>query len=203
MRKRKPSPAQIAASQRNGARSRGPLTPQTKAISARNATTHGLTANTILLVGESRDRFEALQNQLLDHLQPQSILELTAVEEMVVAIWKQRRAWALETASLQEAARQITDRPGLDDHPHRAVKAWRHLHKRGHDFPNLLLQQIRVNQQLDRAYRRFRQYAALRQENSPEGAEPGELFTSEHQNPDQNTPQTPQVVGPTCDRKEV
>src|SRR5215213_5819039 len=44
------SPAQVEASRRNGARSRGPVTPEGKAQSSRNTLKHGLTAMHHLVV---------------------------------------------------------------------------------------------------------------------------------------------------------
>ncbi len=55
-----PTDKQITASRANGARSRGPKTPEGKARSARNSTHHGLLARVLLLEGESRDRFDEL-----------------------------------------------------------------------------------------------------------------------------------------------
>ena len=139
MRKRKPTPAQIQASRRNGARSTGPLTPQTRALSARNALTHGLTASTILLDGESRERSA------------------------------------------------------------HAVKAWSKLHqRRGNEFHNLLLQQARVNQQLDRAYRHFCQFTALRRQS----AEPEQLRVFEHQNGAETAPTSPQPIDSPIQEQE-
>ena len=48
-----PTDKQKAASRANGARSRGPKTPEGKARSARNSLNHGLLARAILLEGES------------------------------------------------------------------------------------------------------------------------------------------------------
>ena len=55
---------QIAANRANGARSRGPKTPEGKARAARNSTRHGLLARSILREGESRDRFDHLLHLL-------------------------------------------------------------------------------------------------------------------------------------------
>ena len=199
MRKRKPTPAQIQASRRNGARSTGPLTPQTRAISALNALTHGLTASTILLDGESRERFQQLFDELMEQLNPQSTLEFTAVEEIVVALWKQRRAWAMEAASFRAAARQAGNQAEPTDPAAHAVKAWARLHqRRGNEFHNLLLQQTRLNQQLDRAYRRFRQFVALRSQ--PE--EPEKLSVFDRQNHAENAQESPQVIDSPCKEQE-
>ena len=53
------SSARAAASRRNGARSRGPVTAAGKARSARNATKHGLRARNVVLDDEERGRVHA------------------------------------------------------------------------------------------------------------------------------------------------
>lgn len=197
MPKRTPSPAQIEASRRNGARSRGPLSAESRARSARNSLKHGLTANTILLDGESQERFQQLLDDLLADLCPESTLEFSAVEEIAVALWKQRRSWAMEAAFYRESSGRhpATSQDAIG----RATQAWRQLHKRGHDFHNLLTQQARVNHQLDRAYRRFRDFAALR----AALAEPDELSVFEHQNSPLTATPTPQPIETTSADEET
>jgi len=155
MPKQKRTPAQILAAQRNGARSRGPLTEESRARSARNSLKHGLTANTIVLPGENRERFQLLLDDLLADLAPQTTLEFTAVEEIAAGLWRQRRSWAVENSYFAETTSE-------NDIIGRYKATWKKLHKPGLDFHNLLLQQARVNFHIDRAYRRFRELESLR-----------------------------------------
>jgi len=70
------SSARAEASRRNGARSRGPTTPEGKARSARNALKHGLRAQTFLVVGdEDPEGFEALEAALAAELAPKGALQ--------------------------------------------------------------------------------------------------------------------------------
>ena len=94
----------ILASRANGARSQGPSTPQGKQRSSQNAIRHGLLARCIVLDKESRASFEALLTQHLDSLQPADGVEFGMVEEMVASYWRMRRAWAIETRLLEDAA---------------------------------------------------------------------------------------------------
>ena len=61
------SPAQIEASRRNGARSKGPVTDEGKARASRNALKHGLTATQhLVLEDEEPEALDALVGQMLD-----------------------------------------------------------------------------------------------------------------------------------------
>src|ERR1700719_3815050 len=83
----------------NGAKSRGPATPEGKEKSSRNAVKHGLTAGTgnILLDCEDPDEFEQAFNKLLGIHEPATTAENDIVEEMVAARWRIRRMWTIET----------------------------------------------------------------------------------------------------------
>ena len=70
-------PARAAASRRNGAKSRGPRTPEGKARSAKNALKHGLCAQRNVVLGdEDLDEFEALEAALMAELAPQGALQI-------------------------------------------------------------------------------------------------------------------------------
>jgi len=56
----------------------GPSTPEGKAISKFNATTHGIFSSVVVLNGESRAAYDALLNEMLKDLQPQGRFEETA-----------------------------------------------------------------------------------------------------------------------------
>jgi hypothetical protein len=61
---------------------------------------HGLTAKSFLLPLEDPSALEELHAAYLEEFAPQSVAEQDCVEEMVAAVYRQRRLWALETASL-------------------------------------------------------------------------------------------------------
>jgi hypothetical protein len=80
------SPARAAASRRNGAKSRGPKSPEGKARSAQNALKHGLRAQKhMVLPGESPAAFEALEAALLEELAPQGALQTVLARRVVAA----------------------------------------------------------------------------------------------------------------------
>jgi hypothetical protein len=82
---------QIAAARANGARSRGPKTPEGKARSARNATRHGDLSRTVLLKGESREGFEQLVGVIYDALKPANAFDELLIGKMAAAHWRQLR----------------------------------------------------------------------------------------------------------------
>src|SRR5258708_5510210 len=83
----------------NGAKSRGPTTPEGKEKSSRNSIKHGLTAGNgnILLDCEDKDEFDGVLNKLLGIHQPGNPAEKDVVEEMFAARWRIRRMWTVET----------------------------------------------------------------------------------------------------------
>src|SRR5438874_3284770 len=93
----------VLASRANGARSRGPTTPGGIARSSQNATRHGLLAKCVVLQNESASSFEDLLRQYVERFQPADGIEFALIEEMAAAYWRMRRAWAIETRTLDDA----------------------------------------------------------------------------------------------------
>jgi hypothetical protein len=87
---------QIQSARANGARSRGPVTPEGKQKSSRNAIRHGILANTVALEGESKERFEELLASLTAEWQPRNTTETALVETMAAARWRWLRVLAIQ-----------------------------------------------------------------------------------------------------------
>jgi hypothetical protein len=95
--------AQAEAARRNGARSRGPATPDGKARASRNALKHGLAAaRHLLLDGEDHATYEQLLTDLIQDLAPATALEAQLVRRLAATLWKQERADRLETEILAD-----------------------------------------------------------------------------------------------------
>jgi hypothetical protein len=89
--------ARAAASRRNGAKSRGPKTPEGKERSSQNALKHGLRARKFALVdGESAQEFEALEAALLSELAPEGALPSVLAARIARAAWRLERAERIE-----------------------------------------------------------------------------------------------------------
>ena len=102
------------AARRNGALSRGPVTPEGKARSAMNATRHGLCARTLVLEdGEDAVTLAELRAALFARWQPVDAVEAHRVEELVFAAWREVRLRAVEDAVLARAAAGAPPDPGL------------------------------------------------------------------------------------------
>ncbi|MEO7652910.1 MAG: hypothetical protein ABIZ80_20805 [Bryobacteraceae bacterium] len=85
----------------NGAKSKGPKTPETKQISSRNALRHGLTSrHTIVLECEDKAEFDELHAAFYAFWRPSNIVEQDLVDDMVAARWRLRRLSTIETAAI-------------------------------------------------------------------------------------------------------
>jgi hypothetical protein len=106
----------------NGAKSKGPLTGETKQKSARNAITHGERAKLLKLVvpphsaclaNEERQAFYKLYDHLMAKYRPTDEAEQGIVREIADYQWKSNRNKQMETAIFnRELMRQATRTPG-------------------------------------------------------------------------------------------
>ena len=100
--------ARAEASRRNGARSRGPNTPEGKARSAQNALRHGLRAHKFVVVGDEKAaEFAALEAALVDELAPEGTLQGLLAGRIARAAWRLERAERIEADLF---AREMIDR---------------------------------------------------------------------------------------------
>ena len=139
----------------NGAKSRGPVTPEGKARSSLNAIRHGLTAGTVLLDAEAAERFSLMYEGYRDLWKPINIMEEDLVEEMAVCKWQERRIWSLESSSIDiEIVRQ---QPAVDkewksaDMPCRTALAFGKLADDSHSLNLMLRYRNAINRQYHRA----------------------------------------------------
>jgi hypothetical protein len=98
---------QIQANRANGAKSKGPVTPEGKKIALRNLALPGILSGTIVLKGESMRRYNDLAASLILQFQPRNPAEVLLVHVMTSASWRLLRIWGIQTADFQrEMARQ-------------------------------------------------------------------------------------------------
>jgi hypothetical protein len=93
---------------RNAQKSTGPRTAEGKGRSRYNATTHGMTARSPLLPGEDAAALAALQDQLIDDLQPRNQLEARLVCRIGTQLWRADHA---ESAADRRAAFRVRHEP--------------------------------------------------------------------------------------------
>ena len=89
--------ARAAVSRINGAKSRGPKTPESKARSAQNALKHGFRAQKFVVVGdENAQEFAALEPALLSELAPEGVVQNLLAARIARAAWRLERAERIE-----------------------------------------------------------------------------------------------------------
>jgi hypothetical protein len=140
------------AARRNGALSQGPVTPDGKARSARNAVRHGVCSKSpTSLDAEDAAALAALRGALIARHLPRDEAEAHWVEELAFAAWRQRRLRGLESEILARAMASA----GPDREPSAALPSLSTL--------------IRYRARLDRDWRRAtEELDALRRSRSVE-----------------------------------
>jgi hypothetical protein len=97
------SNARAEASRKNGAKSRGPKSPEGKARSAQNALKHGLRAQKyVVLPEEDADEFAGLEAALIEELAPVGALQTVLARRVAVAAWRLARADRIEVELFAE-----------------------------------------------------------------------------------------------------
>jgi len=156
----------IRSSRANGARSRGPVSPEGKRQSSLNALRHGFLAKTVVLPGEVGDAFDSLVDQHCARFGPLDGVEFGMIEEMASSYWRLRRAWAIENRLLSGA---MAGEPEGDDLG-RLTTAYRQLAA----TPELHLLH-RYETRLHLMYHRaLRDLVLLRAAGTPDGLNPTE-----------------------------
>ena len=95
-----PSQLKSETARANGAKSRGPVTPEGRAKSSQNSVRHGLTATSIVLPTESQEDFQILLDGYVEQFHPHGDVQMEMVEVMVAARWRLRRICTIETSLL-------------------------------------------------------------------------------------------------------
>ena len=114
-------------SRRNGAKSKGPITEEGKAISSRNGTTHGLAEGHKLLYSNERDDlFEELLAHYTNLSEPANGVEADLVSQIVTAACRVKRVDRVEAATVDiqmERQRKFVDKDfkELDDDTRQAL----------------------------------------------------------------------------------
>ena len=114
------SAKQIAANRRNAKKSTGPRTPNGRAVSSRNAITHGLHACDIILKSphftEDSSQYEQLVVSLIDELKPEGVLQEHLVLKIANCLWRYRRVINAETAQINRQLESAADTIRLGFH---------------------------------------------------------------------------------------
>ncbi len=154
------SEKQKAASRANGARSRGPVTPEGKHKSSRRPLAQrdverGMLARTVVLDGESRPRFDALLTSLQEELKPGTPIENLLIHKMAVAHWRLMRVWGMERSGVSHAARE-SGPPESPDVPTCDVLAFGKSGVHRNEY------EMRFDRQFTRALDHFERFRAAR-----------------------------------------
>jgi hypothetical protein len=144
------SEKQLVANRTNGRKSRGPVTPGGRRNSSRNALKHGMFAQTILLPGESRERFLKLLADLTTEFQATTPNELALVETMAFCRWRVLRSWTFQASQISREQRLQGDSVIDEDPPTQSVIALNSLNQP----PSLLETLSRLEIRFDRQYHR-------------------------------------------------
>jgi hypothetical protein len=100
---------QIEANRRNAQKSTGPITPEGKLRSRRNAVRHGLTAETVIGALEDAEDYKTFEAAIIADYDAQSAIERELVLRLASLLWRLRRATTIETGLFEIEAEHLTE----------------------------------------------------------------------------------------------
>ena len=99
---------QFEANRRNARKSTGPVTQEGKQRSRCNAVRHGLTAETVIGALEDAEDYKAFEAAITADYDAQSAVERELVLRLASALWRLRRATAMETGLFEIQAEHLS-----------------------------------------------------------------------------------------------
>jgi hypothetical protein len=103
------SDARIAANILNGSRGKGPLSPETRAISAQNSLKHGLTGKGIVASESEREEIDRRIEALTDDMKPISQAGVFLIAQMATLSRRAENAAEQEAAAIARNVRHAAD----------------------------------------------------------------------------------------------
>ncbi|HWF07094.1 MAG TPA: hypothetical protein VG297_01460 [Bryobacteraceae bacterium] len=164
--------AQINASRANGAKSRGPVTAAGKRNSSHNSTQHGIFARSLLLCTESRADFDELAQTLYDEFQPETPFEVSLVQNMIAARWRQMRLQVMEQATMNREIHRQSQNPAPETEPDQinaanAAESFRFLSDGSRTLDLMVRYESRMDRQYLRSHKRLLEVQDRRRSSPP------------------------------------
>jgi hypothetical protein len=160
-----PTLTKSESSRINGAKSRGPVTPEGKQRSSMNAVKHGILAKSICLNIEKTEVFEELMADFCTRFQPADSIEMRLVEQAAMAQFRYERvAASTETAmfdlQMDRQAPEVTENYADVDPPTRFAIAFTGLANEGNSIQLMLRYQQTMLRQRDSAIKQLHEIRA-------------------------------------------
>ena len=189
----------IASSRANGAKSRGPATPEGRARSSAAHLTNGLTSGVVVLSFESDEEYNALREEYLAYYQPQTRPQFDLVDHLVATRWRLNRVISLQSALME--LQMHRQQPDIDDEfkgcggDIRAAIAYQHLCDDSRGLESLHRHETRLSAELRRTIKLLdTELKNQKFHHEPSDADP----QSNEESPDPDTPPVP-PAGATSD----
>ena len=116
---------QSETSRQNGAKSHGPVTPEGKAQSSKNAVKHGLTAAVVVLPHENKEEFNKLLHSYIHDFRPANQSQQDLVETLAATRWRSNRLVATGEFVFSNKSSTVTSRPSTKNSPESTTPARR------------------------------------------------------------------------------